>query len=101
MSIQYIEIDTAQLNADIGELKANISKAKGSLESMKSELDQLNVMWTGKANMAFRSQVTKDYNLMTSMLATMEKLAECMENAKREYTRCEQSVKNTVNSIQI
>lgn len=101
MSIQYIEIDTKQLNADISGLEVNISSGKKNLESMKSELDALNAMWTGRANLAFRSQVANDCNLMASMLSEMEKLSECMENAKKEYIRCEQSVKNAVNGIQI
>lgn len=101
MSIQYIEIDTVQLNEDINELREKILRTRSALSNMQSEFEELNSMWTGRANTVFRSQVAKDCNLMDSVLDTMGKLAECMENAKSEYVRCEQSVKNTVNSIRI
>ncbi len=101
MAVNYIEIDTSQLSSDISSLRADITKAKASLKSMKSELEELNTMWQGAANLAFRAQTTKDYNMMLSMLGTVSKLADCMENAKSEYIKCEQSVKSAVNSIRI
>lgn len=101
MAIQYIEIDTAQLDRDIRELKAQISRTRKSLENMQAEIDELSTMWTGRANLAYRNQVAKDYRMMQSMLSVLEKLAVSMENAKKEYIRCENSVKSAVESIRI
>ncbi|MCC8029404.1 MAG: WXG100 family type VII secretion target [Lachnospiraceae bacterium] len=101
MAITYIETDTDRLSSDISELKENTSQAKSSLEALKAELDELNTMWKGSASQAFQSASAQDYNLMLSMLKTMDSLADCMENAKKEYNSCEQQVRSTVNSIRI
>ncbi|MCC8151645.1 MAG: WXG100 family type VII secretion target [Lachnospiraceae bacterium] len=101
MAITYIEVDTAKLNSDISELKSNTAQAKSRLQALKAELDELNTMWKGTANAAFQQAANQDYNLMQTMLTTMEELAACMENAKKEYNSCEQSVGSMVNSIRI
>lgn len=101
MAITYIEVDTSKLNSDISEQKSEITQARNRLKTLKSELDALNAMWKGSANLAFQNAVTQDYSKMQNMLTTLEKLASCMENAKKEYNSCEQSVKSTVNSIRI
>ena len=101
MAITYVEIDTSMLQTDIKELKENIVRVERSLEGLKTELNELNTYWQGKANMAFRAQVSKDYVLMEEMLQEMHKLAECMVHAGSEYAKCENEVLNTVNNIRI
>lgn len=101
MAITYVEVDTNQLSKDALELQADVNAASRSLEELKSELEQLNTMWKGKANAAFKIQVNKDYALMKQMLNNMTQLSDCMLNAKREYEKCENAVRSTVNSIRI
>lgn len=101
MAANYIEVDPAQLNADIRELEENTAKAKASFEALKAELGELNTMWKGRANMAFCAQLRKDYSIMDKLLHRMDKLSDCMEHADREYVKCEQAVKSTVESIKI
>ena len=99
MAFSYIEVDTVQLNADVNELSSNIAQAQKSLNEFKSEMDELNIMWEGKANQVFRSQIQKDYELMSEILKNVKKLVDSMGNAKKEYERCESSVLNLVNEI--
>lgn len=101
MAITYVEIDTSILQTDVKELEENIARAEKSLEGLKTELNELNTYWQGKANMAFRAQVSKDYSLMEEMLQEMHKLAECMTHAGDEYVKCENEVLNTVKNIRI
>lgn len=101
MAITYIEIDTDQLKRDTQELLENKQKAESVLNEMVHEIEELNTMWSGRANMAFRSQFGKDVQLMQELLGKMQKLGECMEFAAEEYIRCESEVKTLVDSIKI
>lgn len=97
----YIEIDTEQLKRDTQELQSNEKSAESALQEMVQEVNELNTMWSGKANQAFRTQFNKDVELMTELLEKMKRLAECMEFASTEYVKCEQEVRTLVDGIRI
>lgn len=99
--ITYMEINTAQLNADIRELEAGTVKVRNSLQGLKGEMEELNGMWKGQANMAFRRQVKLDCSLISALLEKMDRLAGCMAYAANEYVRCEQEIKNALDDIRI
>lgn len=101
MAVSYIEIDTEQLKRDTRELIDIRKNAESALNEMIQEIQELNAMWSGKANMAFRIQFGKDVTLMNELLDKMDKLADCMECAAREYVKCENEVKSMVDSIRI
>ena len=101
MAITYIEIDTGLLKSDVEELVVNTRNARQSLENLRAELEELNTMWTGQASLAFHVQADKDCNLMEELLQEMDKLAECMTHAGREYVKCENQVKSAVENIRI
>lgn len=101
MAVSYIEIDTEQLKRDTQELIENRNSAETALKEMIQEIEELNAMWSGKANRAFRVQFNNDVTLMYELLNKMDKLADCMEYAEREYVKCENEVRTMVDSIRI
>lgn len=101
MAVTKIEISTSQLKKDTERLRTTANNAKQELENFKNELDALNGMWQGRANIAFRGQVSQDYALMQEMLEQVNVLILCMENACTEYIKCENDVKNIVDTIRI
>lgn len=101
MAVTYIEIETGQLKRDTQELSENRQRAETVLKEMVQEIEELNTMWSGKANRAFRIQFATDVALMQELLEKMKKLAECMEFASTEYDRCETEVRTLVDSIRI
>lgn len=101
MAITYIEIETDQLKRDSQELFENKQHAETILNEMVQEIEELNTMWSGRANLAFRMQFNKDVELMRELLEKMKKLSECMDYASEEYVRCENEVKTLVDSIRI
>ncbi len=101
MAVTYIEIETEQLKRDTQELLENRQRAVTVLKEMVQEIEELNTMWSGKANRAFRTQFAKDVSSMEQLLEKIQKLAECMEYAASEYGRCESEVKTLVDSIRI
>lgn len=101
MAISYMEIDTGQLNSDIRSLEESTAKVRSSVEGLTSELAELNAMWKGSANIAFRKQIREDMRVINTLLAELDKLASCMVYASNEYVRCENEAKSSVNSIRI
>jgi WXG100 family type VII secretion target len=101
MAISYLEVDTGSLKADSNEMETQVEQAKTNLAKLTEELETLNSMWTGAANLAFRSQATEDIGHMSDMLTVMTELIESCKNAVREYDRCEEEVLAEVNSIRL
>lgn len=101
MAVTYIEIETEQLKRDTQELLENRQRAVSVLNEMVQEIEELNTMWSGRANRAFRIQFVKDVSMMEQLLERIQKLAECLEYAASEYEKCENEVKTLVDSIQI
>lgn len=99
--ITYVEVDTERLNRDIQELNESLAKVQGSLVSMMEEIEEMNGMWTGRANLAFRLQVNRDRELMEALISETRHLSECMAYAGNEYVRCENDVKSAVEAIRI
>lgn len=101
MAISYIEVETEMLKKDAQELLEKKQNAETALKEMIGEVEELNAMWKGKANDAFRAQFGIDVMKMNALLERMKKLGECMEFAASEYVRCEGEVKSLVDSIKI
>ncbi|MCC8164073.1 MAG: WXG100 family type VII secretion target [Lachnospiraceae bacterium] len=99
--IPYTEVDTARMNQDIRALEQEIANARSGLDKMMQEIEQLNSMWVGKANMAFRVQVAKDQTTMNEVLDEMDRLVDCMTYASSEYAKCESEVRSVVDSIRV
>lgn len=101
MAISYIKTDTDQMAGDIGQINESIANVKKSMNELAVELEQLNEMWKGEANKAFKVQIVKDFDYMKQLVTKLEKFADNMEGAKREYIRCENSVTDIVHNVRI
>jgi uncharacterized protein YukE len=101
MALSYLEVDTGSLKADAKEMDLEIRQAKASLEELSEELEALNVMWSGSANLAFRTQARADVANVSELLEMMSALIDSCKNAVREYNRCEAEVLVEVNNIRI
>lgn len=101
MAISYIKTDTDQMACDISRINESIASVKKSMSELSFELEQLNEMWKGEANTAFRMQVSKDFEYMKQLISGFEKFADNMENAQKDYVRCENQVMDTVNGVRI
>lgn len=101
MAISYIRTDTDQLAGDIRQLKEAVVRVEQSQGELSNEIAQLNRMWKGVANLEFRRQLEKDFSYMDEILAELDLFIQEMENAKKDYTRCENEVLETVNAVRI
>lgn len=101
MAISYIRTDTDQLAGDIKQLKEAVVRVEQSQGELSNEIAQLNRMWKGVANLEFRRQLERDFSYMDEILAELDLFIQEMENAKKDYTRCESEVLETVNAVRI
>ena len=101
MAISYIKTDTDQMNSDVRKLEEDIAQVERSIRELSAELDQLNSMWKGNANQAFRMQVQKDISYLKQIVDGLSNYKENMNDAKNDYIRCENEVIQNVNSIRI
>lgn len=101
MAISYIRTDTDQLAGDIRQLKEAVVRVEQSQGELSNEIAQLNRMWKGVANLEFRRQLERDFSYMDEILAELDLFIQEMENAKKDYTRCENEVLETVNAVRI
>ena len=101
MAISYIKTDTDQLANDVRQLKEAVERVEQSQGELSNEIVELNRMWKGVANLEFRRQLERDFSYMDEILAELDSFIQGMENAQKDYTRCENEVLETVNVVRI
>ena len=94
-----IEISTERLHADIQNMQGQLGTLQQAVRQVYGCLDELNTMWEGPANRAFRTQTSNDHAVCVEMLETIGDLIECMEYAKEQYDMCHDAVNDKINSI--
>lgn len=100
-TITYIEVDTNQLDQDVDELEVNIHAVQKTLKKLQEEFEELNAMWTGDANLAFRKQIASDMTALEEIIEEVKKIHKCMKHASKEYVKCEGDVSDLVKKIAI
>lgn len=100
MSVE-ITVNTAMLSADIEGLSAELGMIQKDLDSMYEAVAVLDSMWEGLANEVFVKQFRKDKEEMVALCRTIQKLINCMNNARQEYDTCENEIHGIISSIPI
>lgn len=101
MASQEITVNTSTLAGDIEALKTTLQTARKQLEDMFTQVAELDTMWDGPSNEAFKTQFHLDYENSKNLCVTVESIIACMEFAKDQYNTCENEVNGIVSSISI
>ncbi|MCD8347692.1 MAG: WXG100 family type VII secretion target [Lachnospiraceae bacterium] len=96
-----IEVNIGTLSSDIQDLNSWAQKAREDLAGLEEAIESLNASWEGSAHDAFMAQYSQDQATMTEALNTLDKFLDSAINARDEYAKCEQSVEELVNAIQV
>ncbi|MFR5634000.1 MAG: WXG100 family type VII secretion target [Monoglobales bacterium] len=96
-----IEINMRTLEQDISEMQQQLAELRQEMDQAYSSVRELDSMWNGPANEAFNQAFTADKEAMESMCSIIESLISYMENAKKEYQKCEAAVSAEIDSIRI
>ncbi len=89
MAIKEIEQNTDRLSDDIIRLEEEKAVLEKSIDAMFDAVKNLDTMWDGPANEAFRAQFQTDYQTCLEMNKTLGILIEKLRKAKEEYDKCE------------
>ncbi|MCC8104032.1 MAG: WXG100 family type VII secretion target [Clostridiales bacterium] len=98
---ERIEVNIGTLSSDLQDLNSCAKKAREDLADLEEAIESLNTSWEGSAHDAFMAQYSQDQATMVEALDTLDKFLDSVMNARNAYAKCEQSVEEAVNSIQI
>jgi len=99
--VKHIEIHTSALSSDINELTGQLQQVRNNMRTMYDSIAELNTMWEGPANDAFKAQFQIDYEMMQEVCGSVEQLISCMDYARINYDACESEVSAAVSAIKI
>ena len=101
MAFSTIELTISSLNSDIDTLRSTLNSLKSHSDRMQERIQELGGMWEGPAHEIFNAQFNNDYMALQTLYQTLEELIKCMEYAKAEYQKCEDSVSAAIAAIRI
>ena len=94
-----LKVNTDALNSDSNELLTEVNSILSLTSKMYDSVQELNSMWKGKANEAFREQFTKDYAKTKKFLNELRKFSQTLSDDSTEYNSCEANVASYVSRI--
>lgn len=97
----FIEVDTQQLQRDKNALQERLNQLRQTLQNVYGQMDELDAMWDGPANQAFKEQFASDRGEFEAVCAEVEALIASMEFARGAYEKCEAEVYAAVAAIRI
>lgn len=96
MAERKIVINTNTLKSDISNIEESLKKISEKLQTINQNMKDLNVNWTGYANAALMEQYMKDVEMMQEILKKLADYTEDLQEAEKEYNRCEKLVGDIV-----
>lgn len=94
------EIEDREIKRDIGLITQELNDIIIQLEKMFESMNQLNRMWKGPSNTAFKEEVKKDYTNMVEICRMLEGYVDCMDYSCKEYVRAESQIEELIDSIE-
>ncbi len=96
-----IAVNTEILGRKVSDLDGELSGIRSGINQMFDAVAELDTMWDGPANDAFRQQFLLDKNEMQDLCKELEGIFHSMDNAKKEYEQCENDVRQLIAEIRI
>jgi len=101
MAKNEIACSISTLGSDISTIKTQHSALVKAAEALKQSVNSLNGMWAGPAHDTFASAFSGDYEVIKGMCDTIGEIVKSLDNAKKEYAKCENHVNSYVASITV
>lgn len=93
------EVEEQQLKKDAAIFTQDLSEIVKELSKMYESMNQLNQMWKGPSNAAFKEQVKKDYADMVEICKILESYIDCMDGGYKEYLNAESKIEEMIENI--
>lgn len=101
MSATEMANELERFQSDISTFEDAVKNITDNYKTMFSEIKALDAMWTGQAHDAFAVQFGQDAENMDDIISYIKEILEDLKFAHKEYTSCERSVSDIVNSMKI
>ncbi len=96
-----IGVNTDTLRSQVENLRTEIGQAESEMAKMYEAVQELDGMWDGPANEAFKTQFLDDKEFMEELCKTVREIIGSMDNARTEYEVCESAVRQLIDEIRI
>ncbi len=96
-----IGVNTETLRSQVESLRTEIGQAESEMNQMYDAVQELDGMWDGPANEAFKTQFMNDKEFMEELCKTVREIIDSMDNARTEYESCENTVRQLIGDIRI
>ena len=99
--MEIIANDLPRFLGDIGDYENAFSSFRTHFEQLNEDMAALNSMWEGEAHDALVASYEKDKARLQELSNLLEQIMNEMKFAHEEYSRCENNVSQTIDSINI
>lgn len=101
MSVREIANELERFQSDISVFDQAYNTIKNKYKEMFNQIKELDSMWVGQAHNAFAVQFGQDAENMEEIISYLDELLQDLQFAYKEYTNCERSINDLVNSMRI
>jgi WXG100 family type VII secretion target len=101
MASSEIACSISALGSDISNIQSQYDAVVKAKEALMTAVNSMNGMWAGSAHDTFVSAFNNDYERIGNLCKTIDNIIKCLENAKKEYAKCEQTVRSYVDAITV
>lgn len=95
------EVETSSLESTIDSMDAELDKIGQISKRLYTALEVLDSMWVGAAHDVFAVQYQSDQQKLSQMCKTISGVLEGLDEARRTYEQCEQSVETEIKKIRV
>lgn len=101
MDISYIRMDTDMMKNTISDMQSLLDQLQETANQAYNDVAELDTMWDGAANTAFKNEFRRDKNHMQTLIMSIREYLIAFNNAREEYRACENQVEELVRLISI
>ena len=98
---KIIATSTERMDNDISLYDQSITNLKTAFDDAWTALNTLNSTWTGPAHDTLMSQFGQDQEVMKALLTNLNNFRSELEEAKKEYERCENNVSSIIDGMNV
>ncbi|MCD7887506.1 MAG: WXG100 family type VII secretion target [Clostridiales bacterium] len=95
------EVDTSQVATAVKSMQSALDNVTTERKNLFGAIEALDGMWVGEAHDLFVSRCTTDNETMQALCNAIQPIIDDVESAKKSYDVCEESVGDSISSIQV
>ncbi|MBR3039695.1 MAG: WXG100 family type VII secretion target [Lachnospiraceae bacterium] len=97
--MREIGFDTDIMNNEVKNIRDELEVARTMIEKTYVAMGELDAMWEGIANEAFRTAFARDQEGMYELCETIEEITQSMQESKDDYRKSDEEVNELVQSL--